>query len=78
MTDPAPISSSSTSLNSSLNSDSSDETLSRNFISLTKIYDSTFALFISYPITFEETVEKDEWWKVMKEEIQLRRIKLGS
>ena len=57
MTDPAPTSSLSTSPNSSSNSDSLDETPPRNFRSLTEIYDSTFALFISDPITFEEVVE---------------------
>ena len=60
VTDPAPTSSSSTSSNSSSNSDSSDETPPRNFISLIEIYNSTFALFISDPTTFEEAIKKEE------------------
>ena len=70
VTDPAPTNSSSTSPNSSSNSDSSDETPPRNFRSLTEIYNSTFALFISDPTTFEEAVKKEEWRKAMKEEIK--------
>ena len=70
MTDSAPTNSSSTSPNSSSNSDSSDETPPRNFRSLTEIYNSTFALFISDPTTFEEAVKKEEWRKAMKEEIK--------
>ncbi|KAJ8499382.1 hypothetical protein OPV22_009934 [Ensete ventricosum] len=72
VTDPAPIRSTSTSPSSSSNSanDSSDETPPGRFRSLTEIYDSTFALFISDPISFEEAVEKEEWQKAMKEEIK--------
>ena len=70
VTDPTPTSSLSASPNSSSNSDSSYETPPRNFRSLTEIYNSTFALFISDPTTFEEAVKKEEWRKAMKEEIK--------
>lgn len=60
MTDPTLKSSSPTSPSSNSNSDSSNETPPRNFKSLKEIYDSTFTLFISDPIAFEEAVEKEE------------------
>ena len=70
MTDPTSTNSSSTSPNSNSNFDSSNETPPRNFRSLTEIYNSTFALFISDPTTFEEAVKKEEWRKEMKEKIK--------
>ncbi|RVW83084.1 Retrovirus-related Pol polyprotein from transposon TNT 1-94 [Vitis vinifera] len=60
---------SSPNLSSSSSSQSSEETPPRKFRSLRDIYETTQVLFVADPTTFEEAVEKEEWYSAMKEEI---------
>ena len=60
---------SSTSSSASSRNSTNNETPPRKFHSLVEIYEKPQALFITNPKTFQEVAQKEEWHKVMEEEL---------